>query len=607
VDWKSRLGYFVAMLERTFGALLRRVALLLAMLLLGFGICHAQSSGRQGKSIGKVSVRGKLIVVELTAAALGRANLFDLAGRTLRFIPEGSRYRVENVPLRWDSDFGQELSGAEAPLQGFAFPFAGRWWRSFLVGTTGSLRFGGSGRAIKADAYGRPEGGIALDRFDQLADVAGKLSDKAPAIAVFLKPRLSGQHYVKELPDRAVVTWALTEPYGSYLDFTWVPTINRFQAVLHSNGTIEMSYETIAARDAIVGLYPAVTDKPSAVDFSAPRRSALFAAPYEAFHYLAAPQPQDLSCTVIKALGDRFDFLAYYSDFRIDSQEASPPSDGPVGGKVSGIGDTMHDQSASVLASRCTKGRFQQGYMGPVFAGAPEAQEGPPPNAPADSDRKIAFYSRQLEAAPDRKPARYNYAVGHLGHEFGHRWGAYVTAKVNGETIRLGAWPHWAPALQTRVAFPYSLPIEASTLGGAAWSENPDGTFTEVREGYFVPASGYSYLDLYLMGLMSAAEVPDFFLLDKLVRVGSDVNGRPIFKADKQKVTVQDVTAAEGPRLPDVAHSQRKFNTGIVVVVEHGRRPSATLLREAEGIRRRWIAYWGIVTGHRSTMRTDPR
>ena len=39
-----------------------------------------------------------------------------------------------------------------------------------------------------------------------------------------------------------------------------------------------------------------------------------------------------------QALGDRFDFLAYYSDFRIDSQEASTPSDGPVGGNVTGIG-----------------------------------------------------------------------------------------------------------------------------------------------------------------------------------------------------------------------------------------------------------------------------
>jgi hypothetical protein len=109
------------------------------------------------------------------------------------------------------------------------------------------------------------------------------------------------------------------------------------------------------------------------------------------------------------------------------------------------------------------------------------------------------------------------------------------------------------------------------------------------------------------MGLMSAAEVPDFFLLDNLVQVGSDANGRPIFKADKRKVTVDDVIAAEGPRLPDIAMAQRRFNTGIVVMVEHGRRPSAKLLEQAEGIRRQWVGYWGIVTGRRASMTTDPR
>ena len=57
---------------------------------------------------------------------------------------------------------------------------------------------------------------------------------------------------------------------------------------------------------------------------------------YEAFHYLALPNPRDLTCTVIKTLGDKFDFLAYYSDFRVDNQEAGTPSTGPLGGGPSG-------------------------------------------------------------------------------------------------------------------------------------------------------------------------------------------------------------------------------------------------------------------------------
>lgn len=593
------------------GRVWTRVAYISCGLVLIVSLSHAQQDEEPGHSIGKVSTQGNLIVMELDDGALGKANLFDLAGRTLRFTPEGPAYRVEARPLQWDSDYGPELAGAEVTLHQFAFPFSSKLWKSFLVGTTGSIRFSSSEKDIGLDPYGHRDGGIVLDRFDQLAEVAQQLINKAPAVCVFLKPRLYGPRYVKELSDRVVITWHLTEPFGGLLDFTWFRTTNRFQAVLRRDGSIEMSYKEMSARDAIVGIYPApsVAAKPAAVHFSSlSHKDGPYPAVYESFHYLAKPKPQDLSCTIIQSLGDKFDFLVYYSDFRIDSQEASPPSDGPVGGNVTGIGQTQHDQSQQVFDSRCTHGKFQLGFAQPVYVGSNEMQEGPPGGAPVGSSHDITFYSGQLaEASPDGKPFPYNYAIGHLGHEVGHRWSAYASAKVNGETVSLGTWPHWAPGVQTRVAFPYSLPTEASTLGGAVWQDNFDGTYTQLRDGFFVPATGYSYLDLYFMGLISAAEVPDFFILTNLAKVGQDNNGHPIFKADRMKITIKDVIAAEGPRLPDVDHSQRKFNTGIVVVVEHGQSPSQKLLQQAHGIRQQWIEYWETTTGHRASMTAEPR
>jgi hypothetical protein len=156
--------------------------------------------------------------------------------------------------------------------------------------------------------------------------------------------------------------------------------------------------------------------------------------------------------------------------------------------------------------------------------------------------------------------------------------------------------------LEARVAYPYSLPFEASTQGGSVWQDNLDGTFTQLRDGYFVPATGYSYLELYLMGLIAADEVPDFFIVRSLERLGNDVDGRPIFKGERVRITIQDVIAAEGPRLPDANHSQRSFNTGIVVIVENGHTPSAELINRANGIRRQWIDYWAITTGGRASM-----
>jgi hypothetical protein len=749
------------MKERT-GCSARCGILVLCGLLLYPSLSYAQEEQTEpGHPIGKVSTKGDLIVMELDEGALGKANLFDLVGRTLRFTPEGFRYRVENEALHWDSEFGPELAGAELTLHQFAFPFSSRNWNSFRVGRTGSISFGTPQTEGSPELRGRSDGGVSIGRFDPLAEAASTLIDSAPAICVFFKPRMSGPHYVKELPDRVVVTWDLTEPFGNIQDFTWFKTINRFQAVLHRDGFIEMSYKELAAKDAIVGLYPVLSGaekplttlsaephptvaanldvrnlklsvddgiflkvtletrgpvlpegdpavegityrvlfdahEPSSSSADSARRPTLvwtvqgflpqhrpsryiafgpgvsrkvkatgntitlqgvlppvlrgvgqvavhaevaaranpepverwspqvvrlsgilnpevhfssltrtdgpFAVVYESFHYLALPKPQDLSCTVMKGLGDKFDFLAYYSDFRIDNQEAGTPSDGPVGGNVTGIAAPQHD-----LQNYCTQGRFQWEFVQPVYVDSNQMQERPPEGAPVGSDHDITFYTHQLEeSSPDRKIRPYNYAMSQIGHEMGHRWSAFVSAKVNGETIPLGP-VHWAQGLQAQVAFPYQRPTEASAMGGGVWQDNFDGTYTQLDDNYYVPATGYSYLDLYLMGFISAAEVPDFFMLKNLVSAGKDANGHPIFKADRTKVTVQDVIAVEGPRLPDVDHSQREFNTGVVVVVEHGQSPSPGLIKRARGIREQWIDYWVTTTGHRASMTATPR
>ena len=74
------------------------------LVLCGLGLTgcwlYSQQDDEPGHSIAKVSASGELIVMELDKEALGSANLFDLTGHTLRFIVEGSRYRVESLPLR---------------------------------------------------------------------------------------------------------------------------------------------------------------------------------------------------------------------------------------------------------------------------------------------------------------------------------------------------------------------------------------------------------------------------------------------------------------------------------------------------------------------------
>ncbi|HWG38012.1 MAG TPA: hypothetical protein VN690_09875 [Terriglobales bacterium] len=567
----------------------------------------------QGHSIGKATIQGNLIVLTLDPGALGRANLFDLDHRTLRFTPEGAGYQVANLALDWDAGFGDRSTAADVQLEHFAFPFSGRQWSAISVGGTGSIRFGvpesargRGGRAAPPAGFGGRSGGVALARFAQLQQAAPSIGDTQAALCVFLKPRMSGRRYIKQLADRVVITWDLTEPVGGIQDFSWTPTVNRFQAVLHQDGSIEFSYSEIAARDAIVGVYPKGVVA-QAVDFSQlSPGGAPYPAVYEAFHYLKLPSARDLACSIIPALGDKFDMLAYYSDFRVDNQEAGTPSNGPLGTSngvpVTGIGAPQRG-----LASYCSPGRFQWGFIQPVYVGANQMQPDPPPDAANPDRRDIMAYRDQFaEIAPDRNPPQYLYAMSQIGHEMGHRWSAFVSAQIGNELIPLGP-THWARGLQAPVPFPYLRPTEASAMGGGVWQDNHDGTFTQLDDDYYVPPTGYSYLDLYLMGLVSPQEVPDFFVLSNLVPSGHDAQGHAIFQADRTPVTIQEVIAAEGPRVPDVMHSQRQFNTGMVMVVEHGRNPSPALVHAVEAIRTHWMAYFSKVTGDRASMTANPR
>lgn len=751
--------------------------LLALALAVTFGFCSArccaQFEPEPGHSIGTVTTRGKLILLTLNNDALGRANMFNLANHTLRFTPADGGYRVQNLPFAWDADLGSPLTTSDVNLKHFAFPFSGKTWSSLSVGVTGSIVFGKPER--EAEQPGRPgvragrDGGLSVERFAELQEAASEIVNTVPAISVFFKPRMTGTRYSKELDDRVVISWSLTEPFAGIQDWSWTPTVNRFQAVLHKDGRIDFSYQDVAARDAIVGVYPVVPDgaatpiasiptgdnpaapayldihaitlsslsnlylrvaleargsilpatdpaiagltyrvcldkvmpragcqptaktgivwtirgfgertrgtfhlgpryiafgpglaphvdatgnslsvqgtlpegyksgdvlyvsaavrSPSSHDFAQipPRAVKLkgisspavhfssltttsgpFPVVYEAFHYMKPPRAQDLTCSVIQALGDKFDMLAYYSDFRIDNPEAGTSSDGPLGGGPGGGAVTGIAAEQGNLADYCTKGRFQWQFIQPVYAGANQMQEYPPEGLKDNNTHNIGGYIDQLkERTSNGRIPPYDYAMSQIGHEMGHRWSAFVSAKVNGQTIVLGP-VHWDMGLQAPSPFPYQRPTEASAMGGGVWQDNLDGTYTQLDDNYYVPATGYSYLDLYLMGFIAPAEVPDFFILRNLVPAGKDANGHPIFKADRTKITIQDVIAAEGPRLPDVEHAQKNFNTGMVMVVEHGKAPSAELIERTNGIRERWMDYWTTVTGHRSTMTAEP-
>lgn len=144
-----------------------------------------------------------------------------------------------------------------------------------------------------------------------------------------------------------------------------------------------------------------------------------------------------------------------------------------------------------------------------------------------------------------------------LTHEFMHRWGPKVSFMNAGSTsdLLLGRdLGHWN----------YFLNSQASVMYGSLWEDQLDSSFktTAIRKSL-------SPLDLYLMGMIEAQAVPDFFLIK---------NGTPGDREDlppflgtiatgtKQLISIDDVLAAEGQRIPNMSNAQHKFKLHFVLL-----------------------------------------
>jgi len=299
-----------------------------------------------------------------------------------------------------------------------------------------------------------------------------------------------------------------------------------------------------------------------------PARDVIF----EAFHYPDILDASVLTCPVFAALGDQFDLLAFYTDFRIDTQEAGAGFSGPQ------------------TCSNRLRG-FQQLVAIDTRIAAPAG---------------VYWNDRPFE--------NYKLQVDLLAHELGHSWITGSEAIVEGNHVDLGDGNHWLEGLHAPSPFPITDPREHSPMDGRYFTDNDDGTFTSETYAFdsaetvaFRPAPAYSYLDLYLMGLLPPDGVPDFFLIQNLAFIGPDSsnNNKAVWSGDRLDVTIEDVIAANGPRLPSFENSQKDFNLGIIGIVLPGAAPSPMLLERMAGIRAAFTDYWAQATGGVSSL-IDP-
>ena len=169
-----------------------------------------------------------------------------------------------------------------------------------------------------------------------------------------------------------------------------------------------------------------------------------------------------------------------------------------------------------------------------------------------------------------------------FGQEFGHAWLAfphYVDELGMTRDDLLGrSDAHWS----------FYLDSAGSPVEGHAWTDNGDGTFTADKTSLFE----FSDLDLYLMGLIGPEDVAPFFLLTDPTNcvdsAADDGSCAPTdafrFEADsytvtanRQDITIEQVIAAEGPRIPAVGDAPTEWDVSFLLL----KRPDETLT-EAE-------------------------
>lgn len=183
-----------------------------------------------------------------------------------------------------------------------------------------------------------------------------------------------------------------------------------------------------------------------------------------------------------------------------------------------------------------------------------------------------------------------------LAHEVWHRWGAFVHIQDEaGERsdVLLGKdGAHWS----------YLLDTSGSVGYGARWRDNGDGSFSAVSTRKF-----YSPLDLYLMGFYSEADVPSFSLIENpdVDPLGIPRDNDKIDGTLKQ-LTLADVIAAEGPRIPDAAAAPKEFRLAFALVTAPGEKPSQSQINAINAVRDGFQTRFSILTGGRGVTHVYP-
>ncbi|MCP4659085.1 MAG: hypothetical protein GY856_27060 [bacterium] len=188
-----------------------------------------------------------------------------------------------------------------------------------------------------------------------------------------------------------------------------------------------------------------------------------------------------------------------------------------------------------------------------------------------------------------------------LTHEVCHRWLASVSfldqyGNVSQDLRAAYIRSHWS----------FYFHSDASVMLGNDIRDNGDGTFLTVGG-----PRRFGDLDLYLMGLIPPEQVRELFYVDNVDNPTHDrkPEGGVTIIGDRVNVSIDQIIAVEGARIPSSVESQKHFRVAFVLLTADGKPPRREALAKLRRIRRRWMEYIPEISRGLATVATrlDPK
>ncbi|PYV11754.1 MAG: hypothetical protein DMG07_18510, partial [Acidobacteria bacterium] len=461
---------------------------------------------------------GDVAVVEDDGSIVVGANGWDLSGKSFRFEPASStEYRVVSTSSTFSAAGGTALllgdDDSRSIALGFGFTFFGTTYTSVFFNSDGNLTF----EASDKDSTERD-----LSRF----------TSGSPRIGPFfadLDPSF-GSTATRTESDGVVFIWSGVPYFDTNLT-------NSFSVKLFRSGNIEFVYgtarlDTQTPQSTIVGIAPGSNRGTiNGVKFSRDLPTAnLGGAIVEIFTSLSEFSEFALAKKFFQTHPDDFDHLIVFIAFDF----AGAPFDTAFAyelnarNEIAGVGNSNPIQSSGPIYDYTdffgSSGRLRSFVnMGPLSGGGRYP----------DDPNQIFFGT--------------NNTVDILGQESGHRWLAYLRLQsglAGSTTALLGRDnAHWS----------FFFDSDASVMEGNDIQDR-GGEMGSTRYLTVDGTSRYSLLDQYVMGLAGKDDVPPMFVVQSPTgttrRPASSPQIGVTFGGVRSDVTIDDIIAANGPRVP---------------------------------------------------------